>query len=183
MFLLFAVFTCFNQNSWSLTKKNKAIFNTVVDKIWNCYKAESKASFSQRVRRLYEWAKNKKVPAVILNPIKKLKKNISDYSKAYDLPGCLRTSNMVDRLMQRMDRHLFSTFYFHGNLASAEMSIRGWALIHNFAPCNPTTVKKHNGWRSPAERLNQFRYHDSWLQNLLISSSMGGFKQHPPNPL
>ena len=163
--------------------KYKDLFKTVADKIWNCYKAESKVSFSQRVRRLYEWAQNKKVPDVILKPIKKLKKNISDYSKAYDLPGCLRTSNMVDRLMQRMDRHLFSTFYFHGNLASAELSIRGWALIHNFAPCNPTSVKKHNGWRSPAERLNQFRYHDSWLQNLLISASMRGFRYHPPNPL
>ena len=95
----------------------------------------------------------------------------------------VRTSNMIDRLMQRMDRHLFSTFYFHGHLASAKLSIRGWALIHNFATCNPTTVKKHNGMRSPAERLNQFRRHDSWLQNLLISASMGAFRHHPPNPL
>ena len=37
------------------------------------------------------------------------KDNLCRYSKAYDLPGCHRTSNMVDRLMQRMDRHLFST--------------------------------------------------------------------------
>jgi len=26
---------------------------------------------------------------------------------------------------------------------------------------------------SPAERLNQFRYHDNWLQNLLISAFFG----------
>jgi len=49
---------------------------------------------------------------------------------------------MLDRLMQRMDRHLFSTQYFHGSLSSAELSIRGWALILNFAPSNPTTIKK-----------------------------------------
>ncbi|MEA1966674.1 MAG: hypothetical protein U9N77_00390, partial [Thermodesulfobacteriota bacterium] len=44
-------------------------------------------------------------------------------------------------------------------------------------PCNPTTVKKHNGWRSPAEKINQFRYHDCWLQNMLISASLGGFME------
>ncbi|MEA1967521.1 MAG: hypothetical protein U9N77_04830 [Thermodesulfobacteriota bacterium] len=163
-------------------KKYRDFFNVVAESVWNCYKAENKATFSQRVRRLYESVKKQNVPQVILNPIKKMKDNISKYSKAYDLPGCHRTSNMIDRLMQRMDRHLFSTFYFHGSLASAKLSIRGWALIHNFAPCNPTTVKKHNGWRSPAEKINQFRYHDCWLQNMLISASLGGFRNPPPNP-
>jgi len=113
----------------------------------------------------------------------KLKKNLSAYSKAYDFQGCHRTSNMVDRLMQRMDRHLFSTFYFHGGLQTAELSIRGWALIQNFAPCNPVTVKKHDGLRCPAEWLNKSRYHENWLENLLVSASMGGFRYPPPNPL
>jgi len=70
-----------------------------------------------------------------------------------------------------MDRHLFNTQYFHGSPETAELSIRGWALIENFAPSSPHIIKKHDGWQSPAERLNQFRYHDSWLQNLLISAS------------
>ena len=165
------------------SKKYRELFDIVSDKIWDCYKAQSKSSFSQRVRRLYEWANKERTPDVILKPIKKLKENLSKYSKAYDLPGCHRTSNMVDRLMQRMDRHLFSTLYFHGNLKSAELSIRGWALIYNFAPCNPRTVMKHEGWCSPAERVNRFRYHENWLQNLLISASMGGFRSIPPNPL
>jgi hypothetical protein len=166
------------------SKKFKDIFDSVGDKIWHCYEAESKASFSQRIRRLCEWANAaKNLPDVIFQPIMKLKKNLSSYANAYDLPGCHRTSNMVDRLMQRMDRHLFSTFYFHGNLQSAELSIRGWALIQNFAPCNPTTVERHDGWRCPAEWLNKSRYHDNWLQNLLTSASMSGFKYPPPNPL
>ncbi|MCK5229973.1 MAG: hypothetical protein KAR13_06890 [Desulfobulbaceae bacterium] len=90
---------------------------------------------------------------------------------------------MTDRLMQRMDRHLFSTQYFHGTFSSAELNIRGWALINNFAPSNPLTVKKYGGIRSPAERLNGFCYHDNWLQNLLISASLGGFRGAPPNSL
>lgn len=165
------------------SRKFRELFNTVADKIWHCYEAVSKKSFSQRVRRLCEWANAQNVPDVISKPIMKMKENLSGYSKAYDLPGCHRTSNMVDRLMQRMDRHLFSTFYFHGSLDAAELSIRGWALIQNFAPCNPTTVKRHNGWRCPAEWLNKSRYHENWLQNLLVSSSLGGFKHPPPNPL
>jgi len=164
------------------SKKFREVFNAAADMIWHCYEASSKASFSQRVRRLCEWADAEKVPDVISKPIMKLKENLPNYSKAYDLPGCHRTSNMVDRLMQRMDRHLFSTFYFHGSLDAAELSIRGWALIHNFAPCNPTTVKRHDGWKCPAEWINKSKYHDNWLQNLLTSSSMGGFR-HPPNPL
>ena len=164
-------------------KKFTDCFEATADRLWKCYKATSKASFSQKVRRLYEWVRSKEAPNVILNPIKKLKENLQKYSKAYDLPGCHRTSNMVDRLMQKMDRHLFATFYFHGSLEAAELSIRGWALIHNFAPCNPTTVKRHDGWKSPAEWLNKHRYHESWLQNLLTSASMGGFKHMSPNPL
>ena len=106
------------------------------------------------------------MPPVIANPIKKLRQNIAAYKVAYDHPKAHRTSNMVDRLMQRMDRHLFSTQYFHGSMAAAELSIRGWTLIQNFAPYNPRTVKKLNGFKSPAERLNQFRYRDNWLHNL-----------------
>jgi len=82
-----------------------------------------------------------------------------------------------------MDRHLFSTQYYHGTLISANLNIRAWALIHNFAPFNPRTVEVKNGLRSPAETLNGFSYHSNWLQNLLISASLGGYRQGPPNPL
>jgi len=123
------------------------------------------------------------MPSVIATPIKKLRKNIAAYKVAYDHPTAHRTSNMVDSLMQRMDRHLFSTQYFHGSMAAAELSIRGWTLIQNFAPYNPRTVKKLNGFKSPAERLNQFRYHDNWLHNLFISASLGGYRSPPQNPI
>jgi hypothetical protein len=59
----------------------------------------------------------------------------------YNHPKAHRTSNMIDRLMQRMDRHLFSTQYFHGTMAAAQLSIRGWTFIQNFAPYNPRTAK------------------------------------------
>lgn len=164
--------------------KYKEWLQDVGNRLWNCYHAPTKASFSQRLRRMYEWAIHEKdLPDFMLEKIKKLRENSASFTVAYDFQGAHRTSNMVDRLMQRMDRHLFCTQYFHGGLVAAEYSIRGWALIHNFAPCSPYNVQKHGGLKSPAERLNQFRYHDNWLQNLLISGSLkGGFRAAPLNP-
>ena len=164
-------------------RKYRDIFDEAASKLWDCYRAESKMSFSQRIRRLIEWCKKHDAPDVISAPIKKLRKNIISYKNAYDHPKAHRTSNMVDRLMQRMDRHLFSTQYFHGSMDAAQLSIRGWALIHNFAPYNPGTAKIHNGFKSPTERLNQFRYHDNWLHNLYISASLGGHRSPPQNPI
>lgn len=164
-------------------KKYQDIFSIVSTKLWECYHSETKYQFSQRARRLHEWCKKKAVPDVILNPIAKMCKHIVDYSIAYNHPNAHRTSNMLDRLMQRMDRHLFSTQYFHGSMASAELSIRGWALIQNFAPSNPQTIRTYQNFQSPAERLNKFRYHENWLHNLMISASLGGYRTSPPNPL
>ena len=164
-------------------KKFKDIYQQIATKLWDCYYALNKASFSQRIRRLYEWAKDNSTPSFIFEKIEKLQNNIASFSITYDFPGSHRTSNMLDRLMQRMDRHLFSTQYFHGSLAAAELSIRAWALILNFAPSNPITIKKYNGLQSPAERLNKFKYQDDWLENLLISTSLGKlYYAVPQNP-
>jgi hypothetical protein len=131
-------------------KKYQNIYTTVSSRLWDCYRGATKYDFSQRIRRLHEWCMKNKVPDVILIPIAKLRTHIRDYSIAYDHSGVHRTSNMLDRLMQRMDRHLFSTQYFHGSMAAAEKSIRGWALIQNFAPSNPRTIQKHQNFKSPA---------------------------------
>jgi len=164
-------------------KKYRDAFLPVASKLWDCYRAVNKMQFAQRIRRLVEYCENEEVSSVILDPIKKLRQNIVAYISAYDHPKAHRTSNMLDRLMQRMDLHLFSIQYFHGTLAAAKLSIRGWVLIQNFAPSNPRTIKKYNGVLSPAERINQFRYHDNWLQNLLISSSLGGYRSPPQKPV
>lgn len=165
------------------SKKYKEAFRTVSEKLWNCYRAETKTSFSQRVRRLCEWSAKGGIPGFMVEKLEKLRKNLSCFSAAYDSPGAFRTSNMLDRLMQRMDRRLFSAQYFHGTLESANLGIRGWALIHNFAPFNPRTVAVKNGLKSPAETINGTSYHSNWLQNLLINASLGGYRQGPPNPL
>ncbi len=162
------------------SKKYKSYFSEVADKLWDCYRAESKGSFSQRVRRLKEWTKKAAVPKIIEEKIEKLRKKLPFYSGAYDSPGAHRTSNMLDRLMQRMDRHLFDMQYFHGEKASANRSIRSWALVQNFAPSNPNTVKKHMSFDSPADRFKRFAYPGNWLENLFISASRGIVKIGSP---
>ncbi len=164
-------------------KKFQPLFSEISSKLWNCFKAPDKRTFSQRVRRLLEWSSKKSIPSVIYEKIEKLRQKSIFYTKTYDFPIAPRTTNMVDRLMRPMDKYLFISQYFHGSLETAELSIRAWALIQNFAPSNPYTIKKFNGWQSPAERLNQFRYHNNWLQNLLVSASQRQYSQPPQNPL
>ena len=79
-----------------------------------------------------------------------------------------------------MNRYFFDGQHLHGSKATNERHLRGWALLWNFAPWNPATTKANDGWRSPAERLNKYGYHDSWLQNLLISASLGGYRIRAP---
>ncbi len=165
------------------SKKYKEVFREVAKKMWDCYHAQTKASFSQKVRRMKEWCQKKKTPQVISDKIDKLNSNLSSFSVAYNFRNAHRTSNMIDRLMQRMDRYIFSIQGFHGKKSSANRSIRAWALIQNFAPWNPYTISKNEGYNCAAEKLNGFRYHDNWLENLLISASLKGSRPPPQNPL
>jgi hypothetical protein len=165
-------------------KKWPESFSEVADKFWDCYRAETRSSFAQRLRRFAEWSKLAEIPDFMSKRIERLQKKTSQLSIAYDHPGAHRTSNMLDRLMQRMDRHLFSAQYFHGNFRSANFSIRGWSLIQNFAPYNPRTIKSKSFGSSPAECLNEKKYRDNWLENLMVSASLvTRYKLAPPKPL
>ncbi len=95
---------------------------------------------------------------------------------AYDHPLAHRTSNMLDQHMNLMDRWLFSSRFFYGHWKSAERAIRAWALLHDFGPYCPR-VRNKQAFSSPAHKLNGFVYHDNWLHNLSISTSMSGVSQ------
>lgn len=187
LFPLITLFSCFLHVFLKIRtgrrKKYKELYQRASDSLWNCYRAKTKRSFSQRVRRLVEWARKESLPELLLKPIVKLGENLSEYARIYDHPGAPRTSNMVDRPMQRMNQHLVSTKYFHGSIEAAEQSLRGWALIQNFAPLNPRTIERYGGARSQAERINKKRYHENWLENLYISASLGGSREAPQKTL
>ncbi len=78
-----------------------------------------------------------------------------------------------------MCRLLYAGRGLHGQQASSERRLRGWALLMNFRPFARRSgqLREH---QSPAHRLNGKRYHPSWLQNLLVSASLMG--RHQPTP-
>ena len=164
-------------------KPFKDSFAQIAEQLWNGFRAPHKRTFSQRIRRRLEWSSIHPIPSIISAKLETRREKSTFFTRASDFPAAPRTTRMVDRLMPRMDKHLFSVQYFHGSHQTAELSIRSWALIQNWAPSNPYTINQFNGWPSPAERLSQFRYHDNWWQNLLVSASQRQYSGYPPNPL
>ena len=64
-------------------------------------------------------------------------------------------------------------------LILSELRLRGWALLPNFRPYAPRG-KCPRAFESPAHRLNGKRYHEHWLHNLMVSTSLMGFRNPKP---
>ncbi|MGB7214505.1 MAG: hypothetical protein WBE98_05630 [Gammaproteobacteria bacterium] len=157
-------------------------FAEISRRVWDTYHAAHRRSFSQRIAALRAWAE-KCLSGVVLENIVDLCEKRDRWANAYGHPGCQRTSNMLDRIMRSMNRYFDNGQHLHGSLAPSQLHCRSWALLYNFAPWSPATTRDNNGWRSPAERLNKHRYHDNWLHNLLVSASLGGYRNcSPQNP-
>ena len=146
------------------------------DKVWAVYHAATETEHDILMADLAIWALHNLPDGPALEATIKLCCRFDKFSLAYSFPNAHRTSNMVDRHMDPMNRYLFAGKYFHGHLMTAEFRIRGWALIHNFRPFCPRSNPAKQGFQSRAHRLNGSVYHHHWLHNLLISSSMAGFR-------
>ncbi len=164
------------------TKVLAEAYYEVSGRIWEAYHAPSKASFAQRIRRLYEWAGKQLPESPMKAHVLDLCEKRSQFSRAYDHDNAHRTSNMIDRLMRFLDRSCFNAQYFHGTAEAAESRVRALALLWNFCPSSPRTIKKHRGKSCPAARLNNKVYSENWLENLLVSGSMNGRQHHQQNP-
>jgi hypothetical protein len=79
-----------------------------------------------------------------------------------------------------MNRYFDQGQHLQGSLGACRLHGRAGALLWNFAPWQPATTSENTGWRCPAERLNRHRYHECWLQNLLISASLGEYRRSLP---
>ena len=157
-------------------KHLKETFAKLGEKVWNAFRAESRRSMAQRLRRLLEWARQT-LKGPVLEQVEKLCARSSEYGEAYDHPGGYRTSNMLDRVMRSMNRYWEDGQHLHGSFKAANQHCRAWALLYNFAPWSAATTKANDGWHCPAERFNRNHYHDCWLQNLLVSASLAGFRR------
>ena len=145
-------------------KRLATIFPELAHKVWDAYHQQSSDAFIDKVTVLQLWAEHhrKQLSQTALDAIGKLCTNAYRFTPAYDHPGCRRSSNMLDRHLDALDRYLYGLRYFHGHLASAELSIRGWALAHNFMPYCPRAAPSKR-FISPAHRLNGFVYRENWL--------------------
>lgn len=150
-------------------KKGQTGWSEIQEKFWDVYDAATDDLFFASLADFQQWATGT-LSGTALAAVNKLANKSTIFAQWYQHPTARRTSNMIDRHMEPMDRYLDSTKYFHGHLTSAEHSIRAWALLHNFAPyCLRSDASER--WLSPAHKLNGHVYHDNWLHNLLISTS------------
>ena len=142
-------------------------------RVWEIFRAVTAAEFRQRMAAWCVWLKDQIFSSPVREVVEKLSGHQDEYARAYEYDGCHRTSNMVDRLMNRLYRLLYAGRGLHGHQESSERRLRGWALLLNFCPFAPRG-RKPREHQSPAHRLNGKRYHDHWLHNLQISASMCG---------
>jgi hypothetical protein len=178
LFPLVVLLRCFLHGWLNLRSRGKLseAFGDLSRKVWEAYHAPDRRSFGQRLRRVLEWARGQALSAWLLEQVEKLCGRSQEYGVAYAHPGGHRTSNMLDRVMRSMSRYFEDGQHLHGTPEACGRHVRAWALLHNFRPWGPEAVRANDGWHCPAERLNAHRYHDDWLQNLLVSASLGGYR-------
>ncbi len=179
LFPLVVILRCFLHGWLSVRERAKHLgdlFYTIGEKVWQAYHAPTRRSFGQRLRGLRTWAQ-RQLHGVVLEQVLRLCRRGQQYGRAYNHPGGHRTSNMLDRVMKPMQRYFDQGQHLHGSHKASERHSRAWALLHNFRPWHPATQRANAGWVSPAERLNQHRYQEAWLQNLLVSGSMAGYRR------
>jgi hypothetical protein len=148
-------------------------------RVWEVYRAATAEEFRRRMGELQRWCGTQTWTASVGEMLEKLWNKTESYVVAYDHPGCHRTSNAVDRPMNRLCRLMYAGRGLHGHQDSSELRLRGWALLMNFRPYAPRSnhLRTHE---SPAHRLNGRRYHEHWLHNLMTSTSLMGFKSPLP---
>jgi hypothetical protein len=151
-------------------------FTELCQRVWDSYRAATSQKFLEQCAALKAWATATLPAGAGLDAVLKLCARAPHFVQAYDHPTAHRTSNMLDRRMDHMDRRFYSAHYFHGHLMTAEYAVRAEALLANFLPYCPRAAVAAQ-YRSPAHKLNGWVYHDNWLHNLLISASMGGYSQ------
>lgn len=148
-------------------------------RVWEIYHAATAEEFRRLMGELQDWCATQTLTAPVREMLEKLVNKTESYAVAYDHPGCHRTSNAVDRPMNRLCRLMYAGRGLHGHQGSSERRLRGWALLQNFRPYAPRG-KVPRAFDSPVHRLNGKRYHEHWLHNLMASTSLMGIRNPKP---
>ena len=143
------------------------------ERIWEVYHSTNIQMFDRRMKAFRKWFESNQWSQSISDMTAKLWKRSNQYRQAFKHDDCYRTSNQVDRLMNRMTRLMYSGRGLHGNHTASERRLRGWALMVNFVPYahRSNATREH---RCPAHQLSNKCYSENWIENMLISASMNG---------
>jgi hypothetical protein len=127
----------------SISKK-EPLKNELFNQVWEAYNADNKTDFINKIAQIDDWAKENINSLTVLAQVEKMKNKAQLFATSFDCQG-KRTSNMVDRAIKPMDKFLSNAQYFHGHLASAQLTIRAFAIGYNFLPfCQKTIKNKKN---------------------------------------
>ncbi len=116
----------------------------VLDRVWAVYASCTRAQFSQRLRRLREWATAGLPEGALRQMVLKLCGKGPQFVRAYRFPGAHRTSNALDRLMNHQDRRLYAMGSLHGTPDAARLAMR--ALLR-MCPCWAARARLSNTLR------------------------------------
>lgn len=159
------------RDAYSSIKKHAG---EIYSQIWLAYYCQNETSFRAEIGYLKLFAHIYLPKGKALKAIEKICSKVDLFAKVFQVPGGYRTTANLDRLMDRQDRFLYACKYFHGHKISSQFLVRSFALLHNFAPYSS---RSRLPFISPAHRINRSFYHENWLRNFHISSSMGGFSR------
>jgi hypothetical protein len=179
LFPTVGILLCFLHSVVKIAKRcgrDRATRTLILTRVWAAYNSCTRAQFSQRLRRLREWANARPLKGALRQMVLTLCSKDPQFARAYHFSGAHRTSNALDRLMHHQDRRLYAMRSLHGTPEAARLAVRAMALQWNFPPYGPRSRRDDPTRRSPFHDLNGFEYHPNWLHNLLIASSMGGRK-------
>jgi hypothetical protein len=155
-------------------RREPTLFKLVTDKLWHLFHSDTVSQFSQRLRRIHEWAQTQVTHEPVRQKLLALKDKAMGFRPRFTFPDAYRTSNQVDRLMNIQDRLLYQMQYLHGTQKSVNLALRAMAILWNFHPYCQKIQRDCLSTRSPFRDLNGFSYHNHWLRNLLIASSLNG---------
>jgi hypothetical protein len=169
-----AVVLCFLHGFLKIRDRGRKL-HELHRRVWEVFRAATAADFRERMAAFGAWWQPQSWAAPVREGLTKLAGHTEDYARSYAHPGCHRTSNLVDRLMNRLYRVVYAGRGLHGHQAASERRLRGWALLLNFRPFAPRSGQPRRH-QSPAHQLNHKRYHEHWLHNLQVSASLAGFR-------
>ena len=129
------IILCFLHSVLKIAKRcerDRATRTLILGRVWAAYNACTRAQFSQRLRRLREWANVCPLKGALRQMVLKLCSKGPQFARAYRFPSAHRTSNALDRLMNHKDRRFYAMRSLHGTPDAARLAVRAMALQRIF---------------------------------------------------